>query len=80
MLLRSLSAALQSFASKPRLAPLETLASLPSKPNCLTDDFAVAKPLRCWINHYQRDTLISPRKNIYQKLGLCIENESYFLT
>jgi hypothetical protein len=80
MLLRSLSAVVHNFASKPKLAPFELLASFPSKPNWLPDDFVVVKPLRCWIKHYQRDTLISPRKNIYQKLGLCIENESYFLT
>ena len=31
MLLRSLSAAVHNYASKPRLAPFEPLASLPSK-------------------------------------------------
>jgi hypothetical protein len=49
------SAAVHNFASKPRLAPFELLASLPSKPNCLLDDFAFAKPLRCKIKHYSAE-------------------------
>jgi hypothetical protein len=47
---------LQSNFADP--APFKPFASLPSKPNCLPDDFAVAKPLRLRLSIILQDRLI----------------------